>query len=138
MFHKRSSFYLIFILTLSIFTGMAFYLFSVRPELSVKIIIILVLLIFTSGIPVIRGYRNNRDKKAGIPIEDEMSRLLELHAAAYAFKGSFFLWIAISIFRNYFNDISDMLGFGILGSAALFGVIWLVLKKTGIPHAHQD
>jgi hypothetical protein len=59
-------------------------------------------------------------------------------AGARAFYLSLYLWVAIFMFNSVFEDAEEMLGFGILGSAALYGLAWFHLEQFGHGSADQD
>ena len=138
MQNNRNTLIMVPILAASLIGGVVFYLIKFEPLLDVKITAIILLMVFALVIPLYRSFKQARDVKRNIPVEDEMTRLLEIHAGAYAFRYSIWLWFMIFIFRDKFPDTEEMLGIGILGSAALYGLSWLYLKKTGLPHANQD
>ena len=72
------------------------------------------------------------NRKAGFPPEDEFSRKLKNRASHAAFHLSFFLWMAIFLFQDQFDKSETMLGVGILGMAALYGISMVVIKSRGI------
>ena len=71
-------------------------------------------------------------RKAGFPPEDEFTRKLKTRASHSAFHLSFFLWMAIFLFQDSFDKSETMLGIGILGMAALYGISLLVIKSRGL------
>ena len=138
MTKKSSGIFLVPILSVSLIGGLAFYLLKYEPMLSFKMIAIIVLMLLMLSVPIYRSIRNARDNRNSIPLEVEMSRVLEIHAGAYAFRYSMMTWFAIFIFRSKFPDSEEMLGIGIMAAAAIYGVTWLYFKRNGIPHENQD
>ncbi|NQV14589.1 hypothetical protein HQ531_03955 [bacterium] len=121
------------LLVLSIVAGMVFYMIRFEPTLNLKMLAIVIITVPVLAIPLYRNYKNAQDRKSNIPLEDEMTHLLEIHAGAYAYRWSMMLWFLIFIFRNKFPDSEEMLGIGIMSSAAIYGFTWLYMKKTGLP-----
>ncbi|MBT3229919.1 MAG: hypothetical protein HOD43_01570 [Candidatus Marinimicrobia bacterium] len=138
MSKNSCSLFLVPILALCVIGGFAFYLLEYEPMLSFKMIAIIVIALLVLAVPVYRSIQNARDKQKNIPLEDEMSRLLEIHAGAYAFRYSMMSWFAIFAFRSKFPDSEEMLGIGIMAAAAIYGLTWLYFKRNGIPHADQN
>ena len=109
-----------------------------EPEFTPRMILILVLAVALLALPLYRAVQQARDEKAGIPLEDELTRERRILAGARAFHLSFYLWMAIFVFNSRFSDAEEMLGIGILGSAALYGLCWFQLKIRGHQGADQD
>jgi hypothetical protein len=95
-------------------------------------LIIVVLFILAIG-GLTRGYKEIVEKLKHMPVEDEMTRRIEVYAAAYAYRSSMMLWFFLFIFRNSFESSADLLGVGILGAAAFNGIILVYLRKKGLP-----
>lgn len=138
MNNKPNSFYLTLLLTLSLWAAVIFFMVTTETTPDFKIYLIVILVSVLPLIPLYRGYRARQDEKANIPLEDEMSRLLQIHAGAYAFRYSMMSWFAIFIFRDKFPDTEEMLGIGILAAATIYGLCWLYMNRNGLPHADQD
>lgn len=138
MKRNRFNFTLVPILAISIIAGMSFYLIKFDPQLNFKMLAIITLIVASLGIPLYRNFQNRKDFRANIPIEDEMSRLLEVFSGAYAFRYSMFLWLFIFLFNEKFTDVEGMLGTGILGAGVIYGLTWLYFKKNGLPSANED
>ena len=68
---------------------------------------------------------------SGSPAEDEFTRLAKLHAGNQAFHASMFLWLLIFIFQTSFAKTQEMLGVGVLGSAAIYGLFLWYFRTTG-------
>jgi len=138
MVKNSNTIYLLPILAACVIGGFAFYFLEFEPMLSWKMITIISLALLLLSIPLYRSYRNARDKRKNIPLEDEMSRHLEIHAGAYAFRYSMISWFAIFLLRDKFPDSEEMLSIGIMAAAAIYGLVWLYFKRNGIPHADQN
>ena len=101
--------------------------------MNIKVIIIiaaaLVILVayLISEIRKIKGRRNN------IPVEDEMSKNQKLLAGNRSFHASLFLWLALFVTKGFFEEVETIIGIGILGSAAIYGIyLWYYrIKGTG-------
>ncbi len=138
MIYNRNSRILLPIFALSIIGGVVVYLMQSDQVYHFKFIMIVALIGLTTFIPVARHFKKRQDIKAHIPVEDEMSRLLEVHAGSYAFRFSMVLWFLIFILKNYFPDVDDVLGIGILVSSIIYGLSLLYLKRFGLPSANQN
>ena len=126
------------LLALSFAVALALWFTRFEPEFTPKMILILGLAVALLALPLYRSIQQARDEKAGIPLEDELTRKRRLLAGARAFHLSFYLWLAIFVFNSKFSDAEEMLGVGILGSAALYGLCWAQLKIRGHQGADQD
>ncbi|MBC8375032.1 MAG: hypothetical protein H8E26_03235 [FCB group bacterium] len=138
MSYLNRSILIVPILAACVIGGFAFYFLNYEPMMSWKMITIIILSLVMLAIPVYRSIQNAKDKKKNIPLEDEMSRVLEIYAGAYAFRYSMMSWFLIFIFRGKFPDSEEMLGIGIMASAAIFGLTWVYFRLNGIPDANQD
>ena len=79
--------------------------------------------------------RKKRDLQAGAPAEDEFTELAKLHAGSQAFMYSMWLWFVIFIFHTSFQNQEEMLGIGILGSVALYGLcLWYYRATAEFAH----
>ncbi len=96
-----------------------------------NLIIVLIFILAIGGLT--RGYKTIVEKLKHIPVADEMTRRIEVYAAAYAYRSAMVLWFFLFIFRNSFDTSADLLGVGILGAAAFNGIILVYLKKNGLP-----
>ena len=74
------------------------------------------------------GARNIRE---GMTIGDEFTHLAKLYAAQSAFTASMYLWLLIFIFHDSFSKPETMLGIGILGAAAMYGLFLWFYRSTG-------
>lgn len=83
--------------------------------------------------------RRWRDVKQGLPMEDERSRKVMLHASARTFQISLYWLLAISFFESFFAkmfqveklDASMTVGGGIAGMAVIFFICWVYYNKKG-------
>ena len=115
----------------SIISGAVFWFFRHEPNASLIItlsILIPVVGIFAWTKSVIT---RKRDLKEGNPAEDEFTKLTRVYAGNQAFLYSMYLWFAIFIFHSSFTKEEEMLGIGILGSAAIYGGCLLYYRSKG-------
>jgi len=78
-------------------------------------------------------YRHFNSIRKGEPISDELSRMLLLRASSLSFYVSLYYWLAISYFSDSLNlETQQLIGYGIIGMAIIFTVIWSILKILGI------
>ena len=121
----------ILLLVLAFVAALVFWIVRFEPVLSTKMVAILGLAAVLLAVPLYRAVQQARDAKAGVPLEDELTKERRILAGARAFHLSMYLWLAIFIFNSKFSDREEMLGIGILGSAALYGISWFQLKLSG-------
>jgi len=125
------------LLGLSFALALVFWFLRFESQFSPKMLLILGLAAALLALPIYRGVQQLRDAKAGVPLEDELSRERRLLAGARAFHLSLYLWLLIFVFNARFSEREEMLGIGILGSGALYGLCWLQLKIKGHSGADQ-
>jgi preprotein translocase subunit SecG len=82
-------------------------------------IYIFILIVILSIIVFVNVLKKDKDERAGIPTDDELSSRIKYKAGYYAFLSSMYMWMLIFFFKRYFPDVETMLGGGILLSAAI-------------------
>ncbi|MDX2415479.1 MAG: hypothetical protein QNK33_09845 [Bacteroidales bacterium] len=92
----------------------------------ISIAISVVLVFYLSG-----QMRDIRERKHGIPTEDEMSKRQKEIAGNKAFKNSLWIWLGLFYLKSYIENTSTLLGIGILSSALLYGIYLWILKYKG-------
>jgi len=75
--------------------------------------------------------RKKRNLETGAPPEDEFTKLAKVYAGNQAFLYSQYLWLLIFVFNSSFIKNETMLGFGILGSALIYGISLWYFRTTG-------
>ncbi|NOY37128.1 MAG: hypothetical protein GXO83_06090 [Chlorobi bacterium] len=74
--------------------------------------------------------------RKGESASDELSRLILQKASSLSFYITLYLWILISYLSDKVNfESGQIIGYGIIGMAVIFSVIWLFLKIIGL---HKD
>ena len=126
------------LLALSFAVALAFWFSNSEREFTPRRIRMRVVAAALLALPLYRSIQQARDEQVGIPLEDELTRERRLLAGARAFHLSFYLWMAIFVFNSKFSDAEEMLGIGILGSAALYGLCWFQLNIRGHQGADQE
>jgi peptidoglycan/LPS O-acetylase OafA/YrhL len=79
------------------------------------------------------GFKRLKNVRRGEPPEDELSKKVMKRTASLSYYISLYLWLAIM----YFSDKTELethtiIGAGILGMAAIFGICWVVFNFRGI------
>ncbi len=92
----------------------------------ISIVISVVLVFYLSG-----QMRNIRERKHGIPTEDEMSKRQKEIAGNKAFHSSLWIWFGLFYLKMYIENTSTLLGIGILASALLYGIYLWTIKLKG-------
>ena len=99
------------------------------PELFGGLELFILILIIILGIVVlVNALRKERDIKAGLPVDDELSTRIKYKAGYYAYLTSMYMWLFIFLLKDNFPDVETMLGGGILLSAAISVIIKYVVK----------
>jgi len=97
---------------------------------------IFALIVLLGIIAFVRAIRKDREEKAGLPTEDELSNKIKYKSGYFAYLGSMYMWLFIFIFNDKFPDNETMIGGGILLSA-LIGYISKLFVKSKI-HEEQN
>lgn len=71
--------------------------------------------------------------RKGEPSKDELSSLILQKASSLSFYVSLYFWLIISYFSDRINlDTAQLIGYGIVGMAIIFAIIWAIIKLTGL------
>jgi hypothetical protein len=123
---------LIIILSVSVIISTALWLNYSNASDTLNIVhyvVIFVLVAFAS----IMAFGKIKSKRQGLPEEDELSSQLKEKAAAKSYYFSIYLWLLLMYLSNEKNiDPEKSFGYGILGMAVLFGVLWTFYKIKGL------
>ena len=93
-------------------------------------LVIFILIIISGIIALVSAFRKDRDERAGIPTEDEMSEQIKYKAGYYTYLLSMYMWLLIFIFNESFRSVETMLGGGILLSGFMsFVVKYFVTRR---------
>ena len=93
----------------------------------------LLLFILIIGVAVIAGLnmiKKDKEKKEGIPVDDELSTKIKYKAGYKAYMASMYMWLFIFFFKSYFPNTESMLGGGILLSALIFFISKIYVKQN--------
>ena len=92
----------------------------------IGIVISVVLVFYLTG-----EIKTIRERRQNIPVDDEMSIRQKEMAGNKAFHASMMLWLILFFIKSYFQEIETLLGIGILGSGALYGIYLWRFKTKG-------
>jgi hypothetical protein len=112
------------------FTGTVFWFSRHESDAYLKIGIAALIIVLGTGSFVWKTIQRKRDIEAGASADDEFTEKVKLHAGSQAFLYSLWLWFFIFIFNTSFSENEEMLGFGILGSALIYGLLLWYFRKT--------
>ena len=117
---------------LTLFFGAMVVWFIIR-EPGAILPIILAAAIFLIGMVAFFSKTSTRRRNlaTGAPEEDEFTKQVKIYAGNRAFHASMFLWLLIFIFQTSFTKTQEMLGIGVLGSAAIYGLFLWYFRTTG-------
>ena len=99
------------------------------PELLGRLELFILVLIIVLGVVVfVNALKRDRDIKAGLPVDDELSTRIKYKAGYYAYLASMYMWLFIFLLKDNFPDVETMLGGGILLSGAISVIIKYMVK----------
>ncbi len=75
--------------------------------------------------------KEQKNRRAGLPIEDELSAKIKYKAGYYTFISSIYIWLGLLLFQNSFSQPDYLLGAGILVPIVLFLIVYNFLNKQG-------
>ena len=118
-------------LIFAIASGLAFWFFRHEPNATLKISIALIAIALGIFVWIRNVITKKQNLAEGSPAEDEFTKLIRIYAWSQAFHYSMYLWFAIFLFHTHFRNQEEMLGLGIMGSAAIYGGSILYFKSKG-------
>jgi hypothetical protein len=89
---------------------------------------ILILIVVLGVVVFLNALKRDRDIKAGLPVDDELSTHIKYKAGYYAYLASMYMWLFIFLLKDNFPDAETMLGGGILLSGAISVIIKYMVK----------
>ena len=92
-------------------------------------LLIFALIIIGGIIAFVSAYKKDKEEKAGLTTEDELSTLIKYKSGYYAYMASMYMWLFIFLFKDKFPDIETMLGGGILLSGLIGYISKIVVKQ---------
>ena len=90
---------------------------------------IFILIIVFGIIAFVFALKRDRDERAGLPVEDELSTKIKHKSGYYAYLISMYMWLFIFLLKDKFPDVETMLGGGILLSALISFMVKLYVKR---------
>lgn len=93
-------------------------------------LVIIILIIGLAVIAFIAVLKKDKEERAGIPVEDEMTTRIKYKAGYYAYMASMYMWLFIFLLKDNFPDIETLLGGGILLSALIGFIAKVVVKRN--------
>ncbi len=126
---SRITLLIVSILILTIIIGFA--ILGEGPNLFKGLNLVITLLIIgLAVIAFIAALKKDKEEKAGIPVEDELTTKIKYKSGYYAYLASMYMWLFIFLFKDKFTDIETMLGGGILLSALIGFIAKVVVKRN--------
>ncbi len=81
-------------------------------------------------------YKQIDSFRKGEPSKDELSSLIRQKASSLSFYVSLYYWLIISYFSDRINlETEQLIGYGIVGMAIIFGLIWAIIKLIGLKNS---
>lgn len=85
------------------------------------------------GFALFVGWNRLRSVRRGEPSEDELSIRTLQRTASLSYYVSLYIWVFLLILKDRIAfDTEQLLGTGILGMAATFAIIWMLLHVRGL------
>lgn len=111
----------------------ALYFYLTRAPLELYQIAVTALVLVIVPVSAIVGLRRLRDQKAGIPVDDELSRRMKEKAAALSFVVSLYMWLGILLIcvSATREAILPILA-GLAGMGGVFLVNWSLVSHRGV------
>ncbi len=107
-----------------------FYVSETKPTCRI-LLIITAFIVLLFAVPVFRLWHRIRDLRAGIPIEDERTRQIEIYAGHHAFRYSLILWVLVFLSHRFFPQNDNPLLIGLLGPLVIYSLCYAILKHWG-------
>ena len=122
--------YYLYIPAAVVILGLLYFLSINDFDRSSKIISATVIAVMALAFYALNERQKRLDRASGIPVDDEMTIKIKVYAGSRAFHISMILWCIIFIFSDVFTNPRTMIGIGILGSAATYGICLLYSRLT--------
>ncbi len=90
---------------------------------------IFILIIAGGVIALVAAFKRDKEIKAGLPVEDELSTRIKHKTGYYAYMASLYMWLFIFIFKDKFPDVETRLGGGILLSCLIWAITKFIVKQ---------
>jgi hypothetical protein len=96
-------------------------------------IIFIVAIVILFIVSIFFTVKRMKNRKQGLPEEDELSKRIVNKAGAKSFYVSLFLWLALLYVHNHSTvDTEVLFGYGIIGMAFIFITLTIVFNIRGI------
>jgi peptidoglycan/LPS O-acetylase OafA/YrhL len=124
---------MVFVVTLMVIVTVALWISATPGKLSTTDLLSLGVLLIVVGFAIFIGFRRLSSARKGEPAEDELSKKVQLRAAAISYYISIYIWLAILFIKDRVKlDSDEMIGAGILGMAITWAISWLIIHLRGI------
>ena len=90
---------------------------------------IFILIVLLAAIAFMKAIKRDREEKAGLPADDELSTLIKYKSGYYAYMASMYMWLFVFLLKDKFPDTETMLGGGILFSALISCIAKYIVKN---------
>lgn len=92
----------------------------------------LILILLLSGVSVVLIIKRLISVKKSEPIEDELSKRILEKTSSLSYYISLYMWLCFTLMNNRAYSNEQIIGYGIVGMAVIFAVVWVYFKIKGI------
>ncbi len=128
---KKSRIILLIVSILILTIIIAFFFLREGPNVFQGLtLLIMILIVAIAVIAFIAALKKDKEEKAGLTVEDELTTKIKYKSGYYAYLASMYMWMFIFLFKDKFPDIETMLGGGILLSGLIGFIAKVVVKRN--------
>ncbi len=117
----KTTLFFAFLMVLAI-AALIVWLTEYKTDVDTKIIVIIVIGIISLVISFLRWRKRKSAQNKQRVHDDEFVKWARLYGGNQAFYYSMALWLILFAFNSQISDPKTLLGIGILGSAAMYGI----------------
>ena len=125
---KRRSILVTSIIIMAVIWGFIVVQKEFNPFKGLELFIV-ILIIVLGIIAFILALKRDKDERAGVPVEDELTTRIKYKSGYYAYLISMYMWLFIFLFKSKFPDVETMLGGGILLSGLISFIVKFYVKR---------
>lgn len=123
---------IVFIVAALVLVGSGIWFLTSGKDFKPMDLLHFVVILLIVGFALFIGYKRLSSTKRGEPAEDEFSKRVLQRTAAVSYYVSLYIWLFLLFLKDRVKfDTEELLGTGIVGMAATFGISWLIINFRG-------